>query len=503
MIRTNYNPDVLSCLANLSNDEVFTPPNLANQVLDLLPKELWSNTDAKFLDPVSKSGVFLREIAKRLMVGLEKQMPNLQERINHIYTNQIYGIAITELTSLLSRRSVYCSKAANGKYSVCESFEDEQGNIIYGRIEHSWLHGNCKFCGASEKTYDRGGELETHAYQFIHTDKPEKIFNNMKFDVIVGNPPYQLKTSGPLIQATALYNHFVNQARKLNPRFLIMIIPARWFSGGMGLDKFREEMLGDSRLRKIIDFPVSTDCFAGVQIKGGVCYFLWDRDHPGLCEVTTMQGGQEISKAERPLLEEGSDIFIRYNSAVSILQKVKKLNESSLINTVSSQKPFGLSTTFRGKARPFKDSVRVYETKGVGYIARHEVPKNKEWIDRYKVIIPRLGSGSDNFPHTILGKPFVGEPSTCCSETYIVIGPYKTKAEVENVISYISTRFFRFLVLLQKSTQDALKRVYTFVPIQDFSKPWKDEDLYKKYDITSDEIEFIESMIRPMELAHE
>src|SRR5664280_254823 len=164
MIQTNYNPDVLSCLANLSNDEVFTPPNLVNQILDLLPKEIWKNRDAKFLEPVSKSGVFLREIAKRLMIGLEKQIPDKQKRINHIYTTQLYGIAITELTSLLSRRSVYCSKPANGKYSVCDSFKNTQGNVIFERIEHTWQNAKCTFCGATQEVYDRGEGLETYAY---------------------------------------------------------------------------------------------------------------------------------------------------------------------------------------------------------------------------------------------------------------------------------------------------------------------------------------------------
>ncbi len=367
MIQTSYNPDVLSCLANLSNDEVFTPPNLVNQILDLLPKDLWKNKDTKFFDPVSKSGVFLREIAKRLMIGLEKQIPDKQKRINHIYTSQLYAIAITELTSLLSRRSVYCSKTANGKYSVCDTFKNTQGNVIFERIEHTWQNAKCTFCGATQEVYDRGEGLETYAYQFIHTNKPEKIFN-MKFDVIVGNPPYQLNVGVEKENyAVPLYHSFIQQAKKLNPRFLSMIVPARWYAGGRGLDAFREEMLNDSRLRKIVDYPNATDCFPGVDISGGVCYFLWDRDNKGECEVTTIKGNQEVSKMVRPLLEKGCDTFIRFNEGIPILRKISAHKEKTFDTLVSAQTPFGIVSSFKAyKDKPFKNSIKIHTVNGMG-----------------------------------------------------------------------------------------------------------------------------------------
>jgi len=491
MVNSNYNPDVLNCIANLSNDEVFTPPELANRVLDLLPQNLFTSPNTTFLDPFTKSGVFLREIVKRLDRGLRDLIPDTQYRIDHILHNQVFGIAITELTSYLARRSLYCSKRANGKYSVSQ-FDSESGNILYTNRSHTWENGKCKYCGASQTVYDRGSEAEQYAYMFIHTDNPKQFFGNMKFDVIVGNPPYQLSDGGAQASAIPIYNRFIVQAMKLKPRYLSMIIPARWYGGGRGLDDFRSAMIGDKHIRVLHDFLNASDCFGtGVEIKGGVCYFLWDRDNEGPCCIYTHNGDTVVEQPSRYLKEKNSDVFIRYSEGVTIYHKVSAHKEKTMDSLVSSQKPFGLRTFVRGSRTRMKDGIILYE--------RGEIIIHQEWIDKAKVYISAAYNAGDTYPHQILGQPIVGEPGSCCTETYVVICPFKNSAEAENVVSYIKTKFFRFLVMLKKSSQHAAAQVYSFVPIQDFSHPWTDEMLYKKYGLTDTEIAFIESMIRSME----
>jgi Eco57I restriction-modification methylase len=526
------NPDVLTCIANLSNDEVFTPPELANRMLDMLAQawaadhdgaDLWADKSVRFLDPCTKSGVFLREITSRLTQGLAHEIPDLQKRVDHILKNQVFGIGVTRLTSLLARRSVYCSKHANGQHSIGKAFKTGAGNIWFERLEHDWVKdgdkGKCSYCGASQAALDRGAELETHAYAFIHTDdikaRMAELFGaNMQFDVIIGNPPYQLNDGGYGTSAAPIYQMFVEQAKALEPRYLSMIIPARWFAGGKGLDEFRESMLTDDRLRSIDDYLTASDVFPGVGLKGGVCYFLWNKDHRGNCKVATHFKDWPVFTAERRLLEDGADIFIRFNEGLSILKKVIAHETKQSVSLalpakkrfdqlVSSLRPFGLRTFFRGNKKKTAGDVLVYQNGGTAYVSKSETTGGENLIDKWKIYIGRAAPGTgnkDTYPHRIISTPFIGEPGSICSETYLCIGPFESKDEAESALSYLTCRLTRLLILLHKPSQDTTRKVYTFVPTQKWNKLWSDKDLYAKYGITESEIEFIEKVVRPMDL---
>lgn len=494
-----YNPDVLSCIANLSNDEVFTPPEIANQVLDMLPQDLWSNPDAKFLDPACKSGVFLREIAKRLIDGLEPVYPDLQERLDHIYREQLYGVAITELTSLLTRRSLYCSKYPNSRYSVT-LFDNAEGNIRYHAVPHVWRGERCKFCGASKNELDRDESREHYAYEFIHFDDVREEFP-MKFDVIIGNPPYQLNDGGNGASASPIYQKFVEQAMRLNPRYLVMITPSRWFAGGKGLNTFRKTMLGDRRIRKMVDFINAKDCFPQNSVGGGVNYFLWDRDYEGDCELTTVRG-QSRDTMVRSLDE--FPTFVRYNQAVSVIHKVLNAKLPMLDDLVSSRNPFGLPTSTRGHQEKRDGDLVLISSKGKSYISRKDVEPNAA-IDQYKVMISRItyehaGEPDKEGKLRVLSKIEVLEPGVVCTDSYLMVGPFGTLDEANNAMLYLRTKFARFLISQTLSSINLNKDKFCFVPQIDLSTEPNDSALFAEFGLDDDEVEFITSLMHVIEV---
>lgn len=511
----NRNPDVLTCIANLSNDEVFTPPDLANKMLDTLADvwaadnngdNLWANKNIKFLDPCTKSGVFLREITSRLTKGLEKEIPDLQQRVDHILSNQVFGIGITKLTSLLARRSVYCSKNADGSHSIAKNFENASGNIWFERTEHTWSGGNCKYCGASRFTLDRGLDLETHAYAFIHAEnirkKINKIFGeDMQFDVIIGNPPYQMKDGGHQASATPIYQKFIDAAISLDPHYITMVTPSRWFQGGRGLGEFREKMLSDRRLRKIVDFIRDKDAFPTINVNGGVSYFLWDRNQSDTCNVTTVEAGGVYGESMDRRLNE-FDIFVRRNKALPILRKVCSHKEGTFNTRVSSLKPFGLRTNFHGEdSKSSICKIKLFGSGKISWISSKQIQSNQDWVNDWKVLIAAATDGNENYPLPIWDQsgPFVSGPGEACTETYLVASIAKNEKEAENIRNYMQTKFFRFLVSLRKVAQHNKSENFSFVPDLSMDKTWTDEELYKKYDITPQEISFIDEMIRTMD----
>ncbi len=510
------NPDVLTCIANLSNDEVFTPPDFANRMLDTLAEawaadhngaNIWADSSVKFLDPCTKSGIFLREITSRLTKGLADEMPDLQERVDHILTKQVFGIAITHLTSLLARRSVYCSKYANGAHSIAKTFTSDEGNIWFERMEHDWVAGKCRFCGAGS-VFDRAPGLETHAYAFIHTDNIKtrlaEIFGgDMQFDVIIGNPPYQMKGGAGGTSDSSIYHLFVEQALNLDPRFLSMVIPSRWLAGGRGMDDFRKAMLTGKHISHLVDYTKMSTAFPGVDFEGGVGYFLWDKSHQGDCKYNLVLGDEQQPPVVRKLDE--FDIFVRDARAISILKKIQRLNEPSVADLVSGDTPFGLATNFAEyKDKPFHGSVAIYITdpgkRVVVHTARSGIRKNAHLIDSWKVLLPEAYGERGAIPAFVLGPSIVTPPESVCTQTYLVAGPFASKKAATSFQDYSRTRFFRFLVSLRKITQHALRSTYSWIPQQSWDRTWTDEILYTKYGITQKEQSYIESQVKEMNL---
>lgn len=504
-------PDILDCLAQLSNDEVPTPPKLARAMLDTLPDEVWGKVDYVWLDPFCKSGIFLREAAGRLLDGLSDQLSDFHTRREHIYRNMLYGTSITEITGVISRRSLYYSPNASGDHSVVR-FDTSAGNLPFVKSEHTFPKkkdgsdaGSCSVCKAP-RDLERGAGRENYAYSLIHGTYPTEEMKDMKFDVIVGNPPYQVgDKKNEDDRAAPVYDKFVTAAINMNPRYLLMITPSRWFTGGWGLDKYRERMLADRHLRVMVDNPKIYDCFPGVKIRGGVSYFLWDRDHDGDCEFSTRVDGKILSTASRDL-REGDGVLMRDNRAAAVVHKVKSRHKGEWVESVCGpQMAFGhMRTNFTGDhavQRP-GDVALVLGSRG-GYISPDVIDKNHDWVDRWKVLIPMASSGDTpldaegNIIDVVLGEPIALAPGSACTQTYIVAGMFATRDETENYAHYLATKFVRFLVLPRKSSQHVFDERFRFVPMMDMSRRWTDGDLYHHFGLSNEESAYIEKTIKP------
>lgn len=541
--------DILETITNVGNDEVFTPRKTCEMILDSLPEEVWHNPNYKWLNPASKNGIFEREIAIRLDRGLKNIIPDEETRRKHILQNMIYAIGQTKFTSYIARRTLYYCSDANRKcdgikaqdghyvngYAIGNGswFDDIEGNIKTPIAEHVFNKDNrCIYCKLPKTSkYMDSLQREQYAYEFIH-HKPEELLSflqdlffkgdrKMKFDIIIGNPPYQLSDGGAQASARPIYQLFIQNAIALNPKYLSMIIPSRWMIGGKGLDSFRLEMINDKHFVCLHDYLNPKECFPNNDIKGGVCYFVWAKEHNGKTTIYT-HSSNEISKSTRYLRDGNMDIFIRFEKLISIKNKVLSHKPNTIDSIVSARKPYGLEAETMLYAKKYnlpdfsKKAIKGgYSILGLGekqkrtwmYIGKnYPLPKVSPCLNKYKVFIAEAyGCGAlGEMPSA----PVVGTPGQLCTETFLEIGPFESSKEAENLIKYIKTKFFRCLVGIQKQTQHATQKVYRFVPLQNFSSnsdiDWSlkieliDAQLFKKYELTPDEIEFINNNISEM-----
>jgi site-specific DNA-methyltransferase (adenine-specific) len=487
-------PDILECLANLSNDEVFTPPSVVNSMLDLLPEHVWTDPDLHWLDIGCKTGVYLREIAKRLVIGLAERIPDPTRRVDHILGKMLYGVATTQLTGLVARRTLYSSADASAPISAARHIPGfgSSGNIRYVPGTHAFRSGSCSVCGATE-TIDRDGK-DNYAYEVIHTARPEQLFHNekgtpVKFNIIVANPPYQMNDGGNGPSAKPLYHQFVQIAMALQPDYISMIIPARWYAGGKNLDDFRKSMKSDRRISHIVDAPNASEVFPDVEIKGGVMYFLWDAKHDADCQWSTLRNG-DMSIPKLRDLRATDDIIVRSEMAENILTKVKSHHAGPWMDTeVSPRKPFGLDSTTRGAKRSSSQMIPLYQNGGVAYIDPDRISKNLPWVKMHKVLLAEAGGdGMKSLPNQVIGRPFVAAPDSACTETYLVMGTYSVPADAERRLHYIQTKFFRYMLSLRKITHHNSAKVFAFVPALSATEAWSDERLFKHFGLSDDEV---------------
>lgn len=478
-------------------------------MLDRLPDRVWRDPSLKWLDPCTKSGVFLYQVAQRLMEGLKSEIPDYNDRLEHIYRNMLYGIAISELTGLISRRTLYhCKDASLEEYSIIK-FDNPEGNIRFPEARCEWKAGRCIHCGASEKNAEVSEGREAHIHPFLHMDLSE-IFgeDNMQINVIIGNPPYQMQDGGGTGKsARPLYNKFVEKARETEPELLTYVIPARWYAGGKGLDSFRSEMLSDTKISLLVDYPRSGDVFPEVDIAGGVCTFLWDKDHQGDCLV--IPNGKTKRATLRRL--DAYEVFVRDSRDVAILEKVQTKAKTHGWDFMSSVvrpsnfygiRPHELPSSVTDESHT-SDAVMLVTKDGDKYIPRGAISKNPDTIDHWKVIISKTssehaGESDKQGLRNVISKPRVLPPSSACTETYLVVDLLMQHEPAGRLLEYVKSRFFRFLLYLKTPTHNLSRPCFEFVPLLPLDRNWTDEILYDFFKLDSSEIAHIESKIKPI-----
>lgn len=474
---------------------VITPSNICDDMVNLLPEEFIKSlptTNGKVLDIAGTAGEFAVALHKRMTeLGLEKDF----------IANAIYTIPKSSICYELTRK-------------LYEMLELNVQNIAKEFIAHKLLDVKLD----DEIDYDKIKAVLTQNKPFETIKLTDTLTEGetemIHFEAVVGNPPYQSESNDERTTSRdkPIYNYFVDISKRLNPEFSTLIIPARWMASGLGLTEFRTKMLNDKHIRKLVDYPISHEVFQNVEIKGGVCYFLRDKNNEGTCSVVNIRGNNILPPFERELNE--YDIFVRDSRALSILKKVVSLSEKSIMEILSVDKEFGWTSNFNGfhEIQQTNDIPLYYNRKGkrlIGYIERENITKSKNLIDTWKVMIPQAGSdGGQKIPDPVLGSSFTTPSPSVCTQTYLFI--YLDSLEKStNANKYVKTLFFRFLISLRKITQHATRSTYMWVPMQDFtansdidwskSIPEIDQQLYKKYNLTEEEISFIESMIKPME----
>lgn len=473
----------------MSESEVITPSKICDEMVNLLPEEGLREIverQRKLLDIASKSGEYAVALYKRLTSKLGYSHNDVKDIIYSIPTSSI-AYEFTRRFYEILNLNINNIPVKFNTYDLIK-IKDKNGEVDYQKINEI-LKQNKKF-----------SEINLEDEIKVSDEK-------VKFGVVIGNPPYQVSDGGARASAKPIYHEYINLSKVLSSSYVSIISPSRWFTGGKGLDLFRSKMIEENKFRTLIDFSDSKECFSGVEVKGGVNYFLWDINYNGECNVKNIYKNNNTS-LKRFLKLEDIDIFIRYNTLYTIFKKVHKKENCTFDILVSSRKPFDLDTSTKIDDSKSKNSLKIYGKSKIGYIDEKKIKKNNELINKQKIFITYAYGAGEGFPHQIINKPIIAPLGSVCTETYLSIGPFESEEEVNNAYKYIKTKFFRALVLIAKNSQHATSKTYRFVPIQNFTEKsdinWGkssdeiDKQLFEKYKLSDEEKKYIKEIIKDM-----